>query len=124
MIARAPSHSDDYTCTDPACALCAADPIAEHAARIRAAYTAQRHRDAERHSEARAGAAAVRRCVDERHEHRDGAERVRFWTRIRREDHHADYAGQPPVMPGPILEAGAVYDPAAVEFLAPTASAE
>lgn len=89
-----------------------ADPAAFRTlrARIQLAYAEQRHADAERHSEARAGAAAVRRCIAERHEHRDGAERVRFWTRIEREDRHADYAGQPPVMPGPILAAAASAD--------------
>jgi len=76
----------------------AADPTAyaQLAAEIRAQLDTKRHADAERHSEARAGGAVCRLTADDSRQMPPSG--LAFWTRIYREDRHADYAGQPATM--------------------------
>ena len=86
-----------------------ADPIKYDALRVRIQdqMITQRHTDAERHSEARAGGNITREAIADYPAGRS-AETVAFWTRIEREDRAADLAGIPDPTDCPILRAAHV----------------
>lgn len=79
--------------------------FAELRARILADTHVRRHADAERHSEARAGGNTARRAFVLGNPNASRPAPLALWTLCRRQDQHADLAGQPATMTGPILAA-------------------